>query len=172
MSDDRDRDDLILDLIMRQQKASEQTGNLLESLMSEMARIRRQCEGIGALAARIENVERFLRSVDQQRLDTMAKCADEFRELNRKREEIKDGLASVERSLERQISAFRDDLVKDLDLRDRELRAKIEAIESPLSKSINELREKMAYSAGKYGGIAAVLVLVAQWVLGWMKGKM
>ncbi len=175
MSDDKisfdERNPLptIFQLLVRQQRVSKQTNRLVESMIADVSKAREQSERIAILTNRIETVERTILDFDRKRSECIASMVDQMRELEAKREANKDRIAFVEQELTRQIAAIRSEFARELQRSDEEMREKVDQSVNPVESIVAELREKIAFNAGKYGGIVdlviSILMMLLQWVI-------
>lgn len=148
----------IFQLLIKQQRVSEQTNRLIESMVSDVSKAREQSERLAILVNRVENIEKSQIEFDRRRVECVASVVDQFRDLDAKREANKDRIAQVEQELMKQISTMRSEIQKELQRSDEELRDKVEESVNPVERVISELREKIAFNAGKYGGIVALVI--------------
>lgn len=152
----------LFQLIVKQQQVSEQTNRLVQDMLADVRGAQSLGERIAILINRVETLERG-------RTECMASVMAQLRDLDSKRELNKDRIAQVEQSLTQQVASLRSDLQKDLQRSDEELRDRLDDSVNPVEKVISELREKIAFNAGKYGGLVAliisVLMMLVQWVL-------
>lgn len=159
----------IFNLLVKQQRVSEQTNRLIESMVSDVSKAREQSERLAILANRVENLERSSIEFDRRRTDCMASVVDQFRSLEAKREQNKDRIALLEQELTRQVLALKSEFTEKLQRSDEELRDKVDESVNPVESIVSELREKIAFNAGKYGGIVAlvisILMMLIQWVI-------
>lgn len=166
---ERDRLLTIFSLLVKQQRVSEQTNRLIKSMVSDVSKAREQSEKLAILANRVENLERASMEFERRRNDCIASVLEQFRAVEIKREENKDRIAQLERDLSRQIGSLKAEFAKELQRSDEELRDKLDESVNPVESLVSELREKIAFNAGKYGGIVALvislLMMLVQWVI-------
>lgn len=159
----------IFQLLVKQQRVSEQTNRLVESMVSDVSKAREQSEKIAILSNRVENLERSMLDFDRRRTQCIASLVEQFRDLEMKREQNKDRICQVEQELTRQLLACKSDLAKEIQRSDEELRDRVDESVNPVEKIISELREKIAFNAGKYGAMVAlvisILMMLIQWVI-------
>lgn len=159
----------IFQLLVKQQRVSEQTNRLVESMVSDVGKAREQSERIAILANRVDTLERSAMEIERKRTECIASVVEQFRDLDSKREQNKDRIAQVEQDLTRQILALKSEFARELQRSDEELRDRVEESVNPVESVISELREKIAFNAGKYGGIVAlvisILMMLIQWVI-------
>ena len=152
----------LFQLIVKQQQVSEQTNRLVQDMLADVRGAQSLGERIAILINRVETLE-------LGRTDCMASLMAQLRDMDSKRELNKYRIAQVEQSLTQQVASLRSDLQKDLQRSDEELRDRLDDSVNPVEKVISELREKIAFNAGKYGGLVAliisVLMMLVQWVL-------
>ena len=81
----------------------------------------------------------------------------------------KDRIALVEQELTKQISTLKNEMRQELRRSDEELRDKLDESVDPVESIVSELREKIAFNAGKYGGLVALvislLMMLVQYIL-------
>jgi len=159
----------IFQLLVKQQRVSEQTNRLVESMVNDVSKAREQSEKIAILVNRVENLERSALEFDRRRTECVASVVEQFRDLEAKREQNKDRIAQLEQELTRQISSLKAEIGKEIQRSDEELRHGVEEAVRPIQKDVSDLREKIAYNGGKYGGIVALVIslimMLIQWVI-------
>jgi DNA anti-recombination protein RmuC len=156
--DDRETNPLptIFNLIVKQQAVSEQTNRLVEGIMNDVSKVREQSEKLAILMNRVENMERSVTELAKLRNDCISAVTDQIKALDQKREENKDRIARVEQQFNRDLSELRSDYMKDLDKQ-----------MNPVETIISELREKIAFNAGKYGGAVALVISLVMMLIQW-----
>lgn len=148
----------ILQLLRDQQKTSERTGDLVESMTRELGvRFREQSERIAIITSRLEALEDDVHEFEQKRASCIQTVNEQLRSLEQKREQNKDSINAVDQKLTQQIN-----LVKD------RVQENIQAVENRLSVKLGEVKEKMAYSSGKYGAVAALVTSLGMMILQWI----
>lgn len=148
----------ILQLLRDQQKTSERTGDLVESMTRELGvRFREQSERIAIIASRLEALEDDVHEFEQKRASCIQTVNEQLRSLEQKREQNKDSINAVDQRLTQQINVVKD-----------KVQENIQAVENRLSMKLGEVKEKMAYSSGKYGAIAALVTSLIMMALNWI----
>lgn len=158
---ENNRDDplpTIFNLIVKQQRVSEQTNRLMEGIMTDVSKVRDQSEKLAILINRVETIERSIADMAKLRNDCITSMTEKIKMLDEKREQNKDRISMLEQQFNRQMGEIRSDYMKDLD-------KQIDPVEAVIS----DLREKVAFNAGKYGGIVALVIslimMLVQWVI-------
>lgn len=138
----------IYQLLLKQQKLAEDTARLVDALVSDVGRTRDHSERLAIVMNRVDSIERMTAEWDRKRSECSSSVIQQIQQLETKREATKDRISQIELDLQRRMS---------------------DSI-NPVEKAISELREKIAFNAGKYGGIVAliisVLMMLVQWVIG------
>lgn len=165
MLPDKDPLPTIFQLLIKQQRVSEQTNRLIESMVGDVSKAREQSERLAILINRVENLERGQVDFERRRTECMASVVEQFRDLDGKREQNKDKISQVEQSLLQQIATLKAEMQKDLKRSDEELRERVDQTVDPVEKLIGEMREKIAFSAGKYGGLVALIISLVAMLL-------
>lgn len=148
----------ILQLLRDQQKTSERTADLVESMTRELGvRFREQSERIAIITSRLEALEDDVNDFEQKRTSCIQTVNEQLRNLEQKREQNKDSINAVEQKLTQQINVVKD-----------KVQENIQAVENRLSVKLGEVKEKMAYSSGKYGAIAALVTSLIMMALNWI----
>lgn len=147
----------MLKLLYDQQKTSERTGSLVESMAMDMVRFREQSEKIAIITSRIDSMEDDIHNMEIKRTSCAQSMADQIRQLEQKREQNKDSINSVEHKLTMQIGVIKDRMQENIQTMDARITAKLD-----------DLKEKLAYSSGKYGGIVALLTSLIAMALNWI----
>jgi len=158
----------IFQLLLKQQRVSEQTQRLVESMVGDVSKAREQSEKIAIMANRIETLERSAVDFDRKRVECIASMVEQFRDLEGKREQNKDRINQVEQEMFRQIAQAKSELTKEMARSEEELRHSIEDAVDPLEKDMAGLREKIAHIAGKYGGIVALVISIVMMIVQWV----
>lgn len=152
----------LFQLIVKQQQVSEQTNRLVQDMLTDVRGAQNLGEKLAILINRVETLERG-------RTECMGSVMAQLRDLDSKREFNKDRIAQVEQSCLQQLSSLKADLQKELQRSDEELRDRLDDSVNPVEKVISELREKIAFNAGKYGGLVALIIsmlmMLVQWVI-------
>lgn len=165
---ERDPLPTIFSLLVKQQRVSEQTNRLIESMVSDVGKAREQSEKLAILANRVENLERACMEFERRRTECIASVLDQFRAAEIKREENKDRIAQLERDLSRQMGSLKSEFAKELQRVDEEMRDRLDDSVNPVETLVSELREKIAFNAGKYGGMAALIVSLVMMLIQWV----
>lgn len=148
----------ILQLLRDQQKTSERTGDLVESMTMELGvRFREQSEKIAIITSRLEALEDDVHEFEQKRTSCIQTMNEQLKVLEQKREQNKDSINAAEQKLTQQINAVKD-----------RLQEKIQSVENGLSIKLGQVKEKMAYSSGKYGAIVAFATSLGMMILQWI----
>ncbi len=149
----------ILALLSRQQRVSEHTSHLVESMVGDVGRFREQSERLAILHNRIEAIERIVADFDRRRLDCIENVSEQFQRMDEKRENTKDRIAEIEKRLESRIYEI------ELTLRESSCDER-----KDLEKMISDVRVDVATVAAKYGSVVAVVVslviALVQWAMG------
>ena len=132
---------------MKQQKVSEQTNQLVESMLQDVRKAREQSERLAILANRVETLERAQTDWDRKRTECMVSVNEQLRDLEVKREQNKDKIYELEQSLLNRLSTLKSEVHSDL-----------KSAVDPVGSVVGELREKIAFSAGKYGAVVALVI--------------
>lgn len=152
----------LFQLIVKQQQVSEQTNRLVQDMLTDVRGAQNLGEKLAILSNRVENLERG-------RTECMGSVMAQLRDLDSKRELNKDRIAQVEQSCLQKLSSLKADLQRELQQSDEELRERVDQTVDPVEKLIGEMREKIAFNAGKYGGIVALVIslvtLLLQYIL-------
>jgi len=148
----------LFQLALKQQAVGEQTNRLIQSMLDDIRGVQQSGEKLAILANRIETIER---SCGECKGSTLA----QVRELDLKREANKDRISQVEQSCLQQVSALRSELHRGLQQADEQLRNKLDSSVGTVERVISELREKVAFNAGKFGGIVALVISIVAMLL-------
>lgn len=152
----------LFELAVKQQTVSEQTNRLVQSMLDDVRGAQQLGERLAILINRVETLERG-------RTECMSSVMAQLRDLDLKREQNKDKINQVEQDLSRQLSTLKTELHMELKRSDEELRDKVDETVDPVERVIGEMREKIAFNAGKYGGavalIISLLMMLVQYVL-------
>lgn len=155
---DRDPLQAIYQLLLRQQNISEETNRLVDALVADVGRARDHGERIAILCSRIEHIEKSHVEWDRKRSECMASVSEQLKQIETRREAIKDRVSQLEQSMIRELSECKE-----------RIRVTIDQSITPVERIVSELREKVAMNAGKYGAIVAlitsVLFMLLQWVI-------
>ena len=148
----------IYQLLLRQQKISEDTARLVDSMVSDVGRSRDHGERLAIILNRLDNLEHMAGDWERKRTECSASIYQQLQQLEVKREANKDRMLALEASVARDINECRE-----------KTRAILDQAINPVETCLTELREKVATSAGKYGAIVAlitsVLLMLLQWVI-------
>lgn len=148
----------LFQLALKQQAVGEQTNRLMQSMLDDIRGVQQSGEKLAILANRIETIER---SCGECKGSMLA----QVRELDLKREANKDRISQVEQSYLQQVSALRSELHRELQQADEQLRNKLDSSVGTVERVISELREKVAFNAGKFGGIVALVISIVAMLL-------
>lgn len=148
----------LFQLIVKQQQVSEQTNRLVQDMLSDIRGAQNLGEKIAILINRVETLERG-------RTECMGSVMAQLRDLDSKRELNKDRIAQVEQLCVQQVATLKAEMQKDLKRSDEELRERVDQTVDPVEKLIGEMREKIAFSAGKYGGLVALIISLVAMLL-------
>jgi hypothetical protein len=149
----------ILTLLTKQQRITEHTSRLVESMVTDVSRFREQSERLAIISNKLDTLERVAGDFDRKRMDCLQNVAEQFRSLEEKREQNKDRIGLVEMQLA--------DRIHEIELT---LLNRTEDDRKELETMISNVRVNVASVAAKYGGVVAVLVSLLigliQWALG------
>jgi hypothetical protein len=149
----------ILTLLTKQQRITEHTSRLIESMVADVSRFREQSERLAIMSNKLDTLERLAGDFDKKRMDCVQNVAEQFRLMEEKREQNKDRIGVVEKQLADRIHEIELALLN----RTEDDRKELEAM-------ISNVRVNVASVAAKYGGVVAVLVSLLvgliQWALG------
>jgi hypothetical protein len=152
----------IFELALKQQAVSEQTNRLVQSMLDDVRGAQQIGEKIAILINRVETIER-------SHNECIVSITGQLRDLELKREQNKDRIAKLEQDLTCQMMDSRTEFTREIKRLDEGLRNRLDESVNPMEKIIAELREKIAYSAGKYGAgvalIISLLMMLLQYIL-------
>jgi len=140
----------IFQLLKEQQRVSERTGELVESIVRDISRLREQSERIAILTNRMDGVEKAMEDFNEKRMACLENVAENFRMAEDKRERNKDKIVELGQRFSDQCAQIREHVA-----------TQIRGLESQITTT----REKVAYSAGVYGAIAAILASLISFLL-------
>lgn len=142
----------------KQQRITEHTSRLAESMVADVGRFREQSERLAIMSNKLDTLEKLSADFDRKRLDCIQNVAEQFRSLEEKRERHKDRIGLVEKQLANRIHEIDLALLNRTEDNPKELEAMIATV-----------RVNVASVATKYGGVLAILVSrlvgLIQWAL-------
>jgi hypothetical protein len=149
----------ILTLLTKQQRITEHTSRLVESMVTDVSRFREQSEKLAIMSNKLDTLEKLAADFDRKRLDCLQNVAEKFQKMEDKREQNKDRIGLVEKQLADRIHEIELTLLN----RTEDDRKELEAL-------ISNVRVNVASVAARYGGVVAILVSLLvgliQWALG------
>jgi hypothetical protein len=158
----------IFQLLQEQQRVSERTGELVESIVRDISRLREQSERIAILTNRMDGVEKAMEDFNEKRMACLENVAKSFRMADEKRERNKDKIIEISQQFSDQCIQIREQFSAKIQVIEKDCSEKIRGLESQITTT----REKVAYSAGGYGAIAAILASLISFLLQHLiKGK-
>lgn len=158
----------ILNLLVKQQRLSENTSRLVESMVADVGKFREQSERLAIMANKLDHLERSAGDYDRRRSECLQQLADKFEQVETRREQNKDRIIALEQSVHAQISALRGELHNGLRDHERALVEKIEQKHDEVSREASRLKERIGHMAGRYGAIASAGVSMGLLFLKWL----
>ena len=143
----------ILNLLVKQQRLSENTSRLVESMIADVGRFREQSERLAIVSNRLDTLEMAVSEYDRRRIDCIQQVTEQFRQSEIKREQNKDRTVALEQALANQVLTLRNDLTARLRDQEKDLLEKIDEKHDETVEILTTVREKVASLAGKYGEI-------------------
>lgn len=144
--DDRQSWESISRIIQDQQRVSDKISKLIEALASDVGRMNEGTQKLAVLMTRVERLEAQVESHEEKRSACMDGVTERFAVADRKREENKDRITSLERDVTQRLTVIKD----------------------TITDQFSTMKEKAAYSAGKYGAVTALIVSIVTMILGWV----
>jgi len=151
----------IFQLLKEQQRVSERTGELVESIVRDISRLREQSERVAILMNRMDAIENAMADFDEKRMACLENVAESFRMAEDKRERNKDKIVELGQKFSDQCAQIREQFSTKIQGIEKDCSEKIRGLESQITTT----REKVAYSAGGYGAIAAILASLISFLL-------
>lgn len=149
----------ILTLLTKQQRITEHTSRLVESMVSDISRFREQSERFAIMSNKLDNLEKLAADFDKKRMDCLQNVAEQFRSMEDKREQNKDRIAEVEKRLGERIYEI------ELALRDQ-----ADGDRKEIDRIIGDVRVNVASVAARYGGVVAIIISLLVGLLQWALG--
>lgn len=159
---------MILSLLVKQQRLSENTSKLVESMVSDVGKFREHSERLAIVSNKLDTLEKVVSDYDRRRADCIQQVTDQFRESEVKREQNKDRTVALEQALANQVLTLRNDLTARLRDQEKDLLEKIDEKHDETVEILTTVREKVASLAGKYGAIVAGVVSIGMMILKWV----
>lgn len=145
-------------LLQDQNKLAEKTGNLLEAVLQDMHKYREQSERFIQLESKLDSIGKSFNGFEKRCKECASECEDRFKELEKRREENKDKITELTL-----VNANNFGVIKEL------LNEKLEKTKTEFAAKHEILAKDVATTAGKYGGLVAVilslLMMLLQWVI-------
>lgn len=151
----------IFQLLKEQHRVSERTGELVESIVRDISRLREQSERVAILMNRMDGIEKAMGDFDEKRMACLENVAENFRMAEDKRERNKDKIVELGQKFFDQCIQIREQFSTKIQVIEKDCSEKIRGLESQITTT----REKVAYSAGGYGAIAAILASLISFLL-------
>lgn len=158
----------ILSLLLKQQRLSENTSRLVESMVSDVGRYREQSERLAIVSNKLDTLEKLVSDYDRRRIDCIQQVTEQFRQSEIKREQNKDRTVALEQALASEIASLRNELGGKLREQEKEILERIEEKHDEAAETMTKIRENIAALAGKYGAIVAGIVSIGLMILKWV----
>lgn len=162
----------VLKMLQDQQKLTQKTGQLVESLTVDLSRLRGSSDQVGLLQARLDSLERECKNHVADSKTCQERVGKLIRELEVKREANKDRITDMEKKHEIDLSKMKAELEEVIEEAVERLRDKTAQRAEGQKKDIDEntkalsdFKEKIAWQAGKIGAVAGIGMSLALWLL-------
>lgn len=158
----------ILSLLVKQQRLSENTSKLVESMVSDVGKFREQSERLAIVSNKLDTLEKTVTDYDRRRADCIQQVTEQFRQSELKREANKDRTVALEQALSSQIASLKIEMDGKLRAQEKDLIKMMEEKHDETIEVMTTIREKIATLAGKYGAIVAGVVSIGMMILKWI----
>lgn len=158
----------ILNLLVKQQRLSENTSKLVESMVSDVGKFREQSERIAIISNKIDGLERFTVDYEKIRNQCLQQMSEQFRQMELKREHNKDRINALEQAMTTNVAALREDFSERMRQQEKALLEMIDDESKESLKAVSKIETEIGSMAGKYGAYSAVIISIGMMVLKWV----
>lgn len=186
---DKNTLEAVFSVIEESRKVNERTGNLVESVLRDIGRLREQSGDMAVFKTRLDNIERSMEEQSRECGGCTREIDERIRELDKKREANKDNIAEVERVLTTRIEALREQFLTrfssvenlthvQMRQQEKESDAKFLAVQKDIDAKIAVLQKELdaknlivstevAKQGGKYGAVVALIISAVTMIITW-----